>query len=214
WEPGFAVTFLVLLTVMSAGALSVFLRLRRSTGVERQQLKWFVYAVGLFVLVSPGAALNSRLPQVLVIIAVLGIPAAVGSAILRYRLYDIDVLINRTLVYTMLTGALSMVYFGSVVLLQALFRLLSGPGDDLAIIISTLGIAALFQPLRRRIQAAIDQRFYRRKYDAEQVLSSFAALARDEVDLDRLTAALLAVIEETVQPAHVSVWLRQPDGTS
>ncbi|HYN87021.1 MAG TPA: hypothetical protein VER55_00755 [Ardenticatenaceae bacterium] len=208
-DVGLAAAALVILAAVIASALSVFLRLRRSSGVERQQLKWFVYSVGLAILVFPAATLNSTLAQVLVMIAVLGIPTAIGIAILRYRLYDIDILINRTLVYGLLTGALGLVYFGSVVLLQALFRLLTGQGDDFAIIVSTLGIAALFQPLRRRIQAAIDRRFYRRKYDAEQVLAAFSTTLRDEVDLDRLTVALLGVVEETVQPAHVSVWLRK-----
>ncbi|HYN87458.1 MAG TPA: hypothetical protein VER55_02950, partial [Ardenticatenaceae bacterium] len=146
---------------------------------------------------------------ILFTLALLVFPLSFAIAVLRYRLWDIDILINRTLVYGALTGVLALVYLVSVVLLQALFRALTGQGDDVAVIVSTLAIAGLFQPLRRRIQVAIDRRFYRRKYDAERVLESFGATLREEVDLDRLTGALLVVVEETLQPAHVSLWLRE-----
>ena len=140
------------------------------------------------------------------------VPFVFGTAILRYGLWDIDVLINRTLVYGTLTAILALVYFGLVVGLQFLFRDLTSQvaSSPLIIVGSTLAIAALFQPLRRRIQSAIDRRFYRRKYDAAKTLAHFSAILRDEVDLNRLSEQLVEVVEETMQPAHVSLWLRKP----
>jgi hypothetical protein len=135
------------------------------------------------------------------------IPIAAGVAILKYHLYDIDIIIRRTLIYGVLTVALVLGYFTSVVLLEGLFRGLMGLGDTPAIVVSTLSIAALFNPLRRWIQNGVDRRFYRRKYDAGQVSAIFGASLRDEVDRDRLVAALLQVVEDTLQPAHVSLWL-------
>jgi hypothetical protein len=139
-----------------------------------------------------------------------GIPVAVGIAVLRYRLYDIDVIINRTLVYGSLTATLIALYFGGIVVLQRLFVLLTGQQSTLAVVASTLLIAALFNPLRRRIQSFIDRRFYRRKYDARKTLEAFTAKLRDETDFDALNAELVGVVNETIQPAHVSLWLR-PD---
>jgi hypothetical protein len=142
---------------------------------------------------------------------ILAFPVSVVFSILRYRLWDIDIIINRALVYGLLTGTLALVYFGSVVLLQSLFRFFTGQGSQLTVVASTLAIAALFNPLRRGIQDIIDHRFYRRKYDAEQVLAQFVATTvRDEVDLDNLAESLLTVVEETMLPAHVSLWLAEP----
>lgn len=193
--------------VSAAGLIG---RMRRSRGQERQQFKWFVFAATLLVITAPAGGSGSPIVQSIFIAAMLFVPIAMAFAILRYRLYDIDLLINRTLVYGALTVALAVIYFGSVVLLQGLFRGLTGQGQNqLVTVISTLGIAGLFTPLRRRMQAAIDQRFYRRRYDAAKTLAAFSASVRDEVELYQLADRLVAVVEETMQPAHVSLWLRE-----
>jgi len=142
------------------------------------------------------------------------VPISLVIAILRYRLWDIDLFVNRTLVYGMLTAMLAATYFGSVILLQFAFRTVTDQGGAVAIVISTLMIAALFQPMRRRIQDLIDRRFYRRRYDAAQALVAFSANIRDEVNLERLSEALMSVVEETMQPVHVSLWLRRVPRTT
>jgi hypothetical protein len=199
-------------------AASLLARLRGSKGVERQQVKWFTYAVAVLatsatlayvVSESMGVVWLEWVSSVLVIASVVGLPAAVGIAILRYHLYNIDLIINRTLVYGPLTAVLAVLYFGSIVVLQLLFRALSGEGSQLVVVASTLAIAALFNPLRRRIQGFIDRSFYRRKYDAVKTLGAFSAKLRDETDLDALSDDLVGVVRETMQPAHVSLWLRQ-----
>jgi hypothetical protein len=187
-------------------------RLRRSRGVERQQLKWFTYCAAL-VGTGLGAGVFVSGPVgglafLVGLLALAGLPVAAGIAILRYRLYDIDVIVNRTLVYGSLTVALVAVYVGSVVSLQYVFRTLTGGGSQLAIVASTLVIAALFNSLRRRIQAFIDRRFYRKKYDASKTLENFSAKLRDQTDLEELSDDLVGVAKETMQPAHVSLWLR------
>jgi PAS domain S-box-containing protein len=200
-------------------AASLLVRLRRSMGVERQQIKWFAYAVAVLATSAILAYVVSESVRVvwlgwasfmLVIASVVGLPVAVGIAILRYRLYNIDLLLNRTLVYGALTAVLAAVYFGSIVLFQALFRAFTGQESQVAVVVSTLAIAALFTPLRLRIQSFIDRRFYRRKYDARKTLEAFSAKLRTETDLDALSSELIDVIRETMQPTRVSLWLKAP----
>jgi hypothetical protein len=204
-----------------AVASSLFARLRRAIGVERQQLKWLAYAaatfaVGIILIIIPGAIDTPTwfewVGLAIFVAAGAGIPISMGIAILRYRLYDIDLIINRTLVYGSLSAMLAVVYFGSVAATQTIFRALAGQEQQpqLAIVLSTLVIAALFMPLRRSIQSFIDRRFYRRKYDARKTLEAFSARLRDETDLDRLGEDLMGVVQETMQPKHASLWLH-PD---
>jgi hypothetical protein len=200
-----------------ASGFSVFMRLQIVDSRVRQQLKWFAYGTAVFLgaFFLMDAAFKIGGPWAAFVVIVTGLsafPVAVGIAILRYRLYDIDRLINRTLVYGSLTLMLALVYFGGVTATQALFRTLTGEQEQpqLAIVVSTLIIAALFNPLRRRIQSFIDRRFYRSKYDARKTLEAFSAKLRDETDLEALNNDLVGVVRETMQPAHVSLWLR-PD---
>jgi hypothetical protein len=201
--------------LLLAAVASLFARLLRAGGEERQQVKWLAYAAtvlaaAFFLSSVSGAISASWVGFVLSMVGFLGIPAAVGIAVLRYRLFDIDVVINRTLVYVLLTAALVVIYVGGVVLIQSVFRALTGQGSQLAVVASTLAIAALFRPLRRRVQEFIDRRFYRRKYDAVRTLEAFSRRLRDEVDLETLGDDLVTVARETMQPSHVSLWLRQP----
>jgi hypothetical protein len=199
--------------------LAPVLRYRGAAGVEREQLKWLVAGAGFLIfslaayLLSLAVTLPFLLKSIVDLMAGLGaavIPVLMTFAILRYRLYDIDLIIRRTLVYAVLTALLGAVYFGGVALAQALLRPFTGAGNDLAVVVTTLGIAALVLPLRRVVQRFIDRRFYRGKYNAGRTLAAFSAHARDEVELDVLTARLLAVVDETMQPAAVSLWLRPP----
>jgi hypothetical protein len=199
------------------GASSMLGRLRYAGTIERQQIKWFAYAT---VVVISGVILKNTLyPAVgvtwvwwvgliLTAIGVVSSPIAMGVAIFRYRLYEIDIIINRTLVYGSLTAALVALYFGVIVVLQSLFVVLIGEKSTLAVVASTLVIAALFTPFRRRIQSVVDRRFYRRKYDARKTLESFSTQLRNETDLKALSDGLVGVVRETMQPAHVSLWLR------
>jgi len=203
-----------MLFVAGLGAvISLFVRFRRARGDERQQIKWFVFAAALtLVWITVFGQSTRGLPEVIVALSFLlvipSIAIATGIAILRYRLYDIDLLINRTLVYGSLTATLVALYFGGIVVLQRVFVILTGQQSTLAVVASTLAIAALFVPLRRRVQGFVDRRFYREKYDARKTLEAFSAKLRDETDLEALNNDLVGVVRETMQPAHVSVWLR------
>jgi hypothetical protein len=191
---------------------------RKAGGIERLQVKWLLYASVIWfggnvlknTVFSPLGEVSWGLwvSYLLVGIGGLGGPIAIGIAILRYRLYEIDIIINRTLVYGALTVTLVALYFGGIVVLQRVFVLLTGQQSTLAVVASTLLIAALFSPMRRRIQSFIDRGFYRRKYDAARTLEVFSAKLRDETDLDALSDDLVGVVRETMQPAHVSLWLR------
>lgn len=209
WGPVSTSVLSLLTACVLCAAFALLLRLRRAQGEKRQQLKWIVYAGVLLAAVSPFSSISEL--SGLLILALLSLPVATGVAILRYRLYDIDLLIRRTLIYSILTALLALFYFGTVVVLQQILRPILGQESDLAIIVSTLSIAALFNPLRNRVQNAIDHRFYRRKYDAQKVLERFAATVRDEVELEKLTDELLRVVDETMQPTHVSLWLKATD---
>lgn len=187
--------------------------------LQRQQTKWVVYGLTVNIVVFVAGfwptlffprSLYPLVQNTVFICTMLLYPFTIGISILRYRLWDIDVLINRTLVYATLTASLTLVYVGSIIVLQYLLRGLT-QGYDVAIVGSTLVIAALFQPLRRRIQQTIDRRFYRRKYDAARTLATFSATLRSEVDLNQLYEQLVAVVEETMQPTFVSLWLRPPE---
>jgi hypothetical protein len=223
--------FLLMLPLcMLASASSLVLRFRRSGGEERQQIKWIAFAASFmgsvyllimsaglitWLISAPGVVsdlgtqtLWGALLEDVMLLSFAAIPVAIGFAVLRYRLYDIDVVINRTLVYGSLTVALVALYFGGIVVLQRLFVLLTGQQSTLAVVASTLLIAALFTPLRRRIQSFIDRRFYRSKYDARKTLEAFSVKLREEMDLEALNEDLVGVVRETMQPAHVSLWLR------
>jgi hypothetical protein len=229
WVATAGIVILLLLPLcMLASALSLVLRYRRSWGEEREQIKWIAFAasvVGLLYLITMVSSLTYSGPwgaagtplwlgllQQASLVSFTAVPIAVGFAVLKYRLYDIDILINRALVYGSLTVTLVALYFGGIVVLQRIFVTLTGQQSTLAVVASTLLIAALFTPLRRRIQSFIDRRFYRSKYDARKTLEAFSAKLRDETDLEALNNDLVSVVRETMQPAHVSVWLRPVEG--
>ena len=222
----------VFLIAVIPAALSLVFRFHRAGGTERQQIKWLAYAAVLFgSIISIGVlgyedlfsrtlstlhvavGFSRTLSTLLVAVGFAGLYIAVGVAILKHHLYAIDVVINRTLVYGSLTAVLAAVYLGGVLVLQYVFRALTGEESQFAVVASTLIIAALFIPLRRRIQSFIDRRFYRRKYNAAKTLEAFSAKLRDETDLDALSNDLVGVVRETMEPAHVSLWLR-PDTAS
>jgi hypothetical protein len=209
-----AVLFGVLAFCAIAAVASVVLRFRRSQGAERQQLKWFTYAALLAILfqVVPTPLPAGVVSDVLFGLSIVFIPVSAGVAILRYRLYDIDRLINRTLVYGLLTAILGLGYAGTVLVLGQLFGGVGAEPPSWAVAGATLTVAALFQPARRRIQQAVDRRFNRRKYDAVKTVEAFSGRLRDEIDLDTLSAELLAVVDYTVEPTAVSLWLRPSVG--
>jgi hypothetical protein len=213
--------------IASLVVVQVYRYRRVSNAVQRQQTRWVVYGFAMAIVLFIGAIVLSTLNDLILggqppgplgrMIAqgmltsfLLLIPLSIGVAIVRSRLWDIDVLIRRTLVYSLLTLTLGLVYVGCILVSRALVAPLTG-GSELAIVASTLMIAALFTPLRRRIQSVIDKRFYRRKYDAAKVLAAFGTTVRDETDLERLTDEMLRVVDETMQPEFVGLWLREPD---
>ena len=218
---------------MLASALSLVMRYRRSRGDVRQQIKWIAFAASLVaftyliaivasfihpseIWLAAGLPLWLDLIEYAALLSITSVPIAIGFAVLKYRLYDIDILINRTLVYVSLTAILFGVYFGGVTAIQALLRTISSQEElpQFVIVASTLVIAALFNPLRRRLQSFIDRRFYRSKYDARKTLEAFSTKLRDETDLEELNEDLVGVVSETMHPAHVSLWLRTDTATS
>jgi MFS family permease len=206
---------IVLLGVLATAAFgSLVLRFRRSRGEERQQLKWFTYASALLPLAGLDDFLPAPVGDLVFGVPIVFLPVAAGIAILRHRLYDIDRLINRTLVYGLLTALLAGVYAGAVLVFGQLFGGVGGDPPSWAVAGATLAVAALFQPARRRIQQAVDRRFNRRKYDAAETIDTFGARLRDQVDLDTLSTELLAVVDQTMQPTRVVLWLRpSPPGS-
>jgi uncharacterized membrane protein len=204
-----------------------FLRYQHySSPLQKQQTKWFVFALAFLLVTTilsfflpvqpshmppPAESVRIDLAATANTVGSVVIPLAVGIAILRYRLWDVDIIIRRTLIYSTITAILVVFYFGTVIALQQLFRSLTGAGDDLAIIISTLALYALFNPLRHRVQDTIDRRFFRRKYNAQKVIERFATTVRDEVELEKLTGELLNIVNETMQPTSVSLWLKKTE---
>ncbi|HEV2743059.1 MAG TPA: hypothetical protein VGV91_07895 [Rubrobacter sp.] len=233
WVEGVAVFVVLLLPLcILVSASSLVFRYRRSRGEVRQQIKWLAFAACLLgvlyfgsllaqIVIAPESLETEGPPEPLwasiinnlILLAYAGVPIAVGIAVLKHRLYDIEIIINRTLVYAPLTATLALVYAGSVVALQAALRILTGQESTLAIVASTLAIAALFNPLRRWVQALVDRRFYRRKYDAAKTLEAFGSRLREETDLETLSGDLVGVAMRTVQPEHVSLWLRSDTAT-
>ena len=211
------------LPLMILTPLSLVFRFRKAGVIERQQIKWPLFSaliifISIILYVLDGVLYNNlenrpifQVALVFEQISVMSFPITTGLAILRYRLYDIDIIIRKTIQYTLVSGVLVLIYFGIVTQLGTLFHIITGQDSPLAIVISTLAIAALFNPLRRRIQIFIDRRFFRQKYDAEQVLAEFSATLRDEFDLDKLSNSILRVVDETVQPSKLSLWMRNEE---
>jgi hypothetical protein len=207
-----------LVTIVLASVISLFVRFRLAQEVERQQIKWLLYAGALFVLIyaliyvlsSTDETVRNPWTDLLLLCSILSFPVTISIAILRYRLWDIDLIIRRTLQYSLLTGLLVLFYFGGVVLLQEVLSPFTGQENSpIVTVLTTLAIAALFNPLRNRVQKFIDQRFYRQKYNAEQMLEAFAKTARDKVELDALTGELLRVVQETMKPEQAILWLQK-----
>ncbi len=209
---------LLVLPLTIAALVSLVLRFIRAKERERQQIKWLTYGTAIMAVLIIGSILilndpNSPIYTLIFDFAIMLLPLSIGISILRNQLYDIDRLINRTLVYGILTILLALVYFGLVFGLQALVHLFTGQisQSPIVVVASTLAIFVLFQPLRHRIQRIIDRRFYRSKYDAAKIIANFSSTLREEVDLNTLSEHLVAVVQETMQPAHISLWLRKPD---
>ena len=221
------ILLLLFVACILASAVSLILRYRHSGGEVREQIKWIALAgsfVGLLLSTVLGLIIVSEVMRgsggstplwlqgllFVMLLSFTGVPVAIGFAVLKYRLYDIDIIINRALVYGSLTATLVVLYFGGIIILQRVFILLTGQQSTLAVVASTLAIAALFVPLRRRVQGFVDRRVYRRKYDARKTLEAFSTKLKNETDLEALNNDLVGVVRETMQPAHVSLWLR-PD---
>jgi hypothetical protein len=198
----------VLMLVALLSVVSLVIRYRHGGGQARAQIRWFALGATLNLVALLASELLGVDNELVFALLFSVMPIAVALAIFKYRLYDIDLLIRRTLVYSTLTALLALVYFSSVVLLQFLFTRRTGEESTVAIVVSTLLIAALFTPLRRRVQRVIDRRFFRHKYDAQQVLAQFATTAREEADVDRLTANVIRILEDTMHPTKITVWLR------
>jgi hypothetical protein len=214
-DPLQGLALLVLAVGIAGSSASLIVRFSRARGEERQQMKWLAFAGGVagvcvIVFTVLYDVVGEDVANSAIMLSVLGLPLAAGVAILRYRLYDIDVVINRALVYGALSATLAAAYLGSVLLLQLLLDGVTG-NSGLAVAASTLAVAALVRPARARIQAVVDRRFFRRKYDAAQTLEEFSARLRDQIDLGTLNAELSSVVHDTLQPAHVSVWLRSAE---
>jgi len=219
------VVLVITLPLLLGASFQIFRYLRVSTPIERLQTRWVLLGIIIFLLGFPVWGLffggGLKLPPgeirllgsiggwLLNVLAVLALPVTVAIAILRYRLWDIDLIVRKTLVYGTVTALLATVYFGSVVLLQNLATTVSGQSSPVAIVVSTLVIAGLFNPLRQGVQRFIDRRFYRQKYDAARTLETFAQTARDEVDLDELSLGMVRLVQETLRPEHVSLWLKK-----
>jgi hypothetical protein len=206
--------FGLLFVLLGATLMSVVVRYWRSGDVGRHQIRWLLFATVLAILqIAFEEVVDTTGDSMFLFAVVIALfPTAVAVAVFRYRLYDIDLVINRTLVYGSLTATLVAAYFGVIVVLQRAFVVLTGEKSTLAVVASTLLIAAMFNPLRRRFQAFIDRLFYRKKYDAAKTLEAFSLRLREETDLDALGSSLVSLVRETMQPAHVSLWLRPPEG--
>ena len=204
----------MLAAVLLAAVVSLVVRFRRAVGVERQQLKWFAYGVGLLPLLpvagSIAEAAGPVAGELVFPVLVSGIPIAIGIAVLKYRLYDIDRIINRTLVYGLLTALLGAIYAGIVLVLGEVSGGIGAEPPTWAVAGATLAAAALFQPARRRIQTAVDRRFNRRKYNTAKTIEAFSTRLRDQIDLSTLSTELLGVVDQTMEPTRVSLWLRPP----
>ncbi len=194
-------------------AVSLFVRFSRSRAVEREQIKWLFFAAAVFTLCYIPTFLDNNFSNAenvwnfLFWFGMMVLPISIGMAILKYRLFDIEIIIRRTLVYAALSGLLALVYFGAVTLLQGVFTAFSGQSSAIVVVLSTLFIAALFNPLRWRVQEFIDRRFYRRQYDSEKALAQFAAAARSETNLDQLSESLVDTVKGTLQPEKVDLWV-------
>jgi hypothetical protein len=212
------IPFISIILIMILAALSLVSRYRSAGQLIRLQLRWFMFGGFIMIIFNflpvffiGSTQIEGGIDLLLTVIgfsAILPLYLGVGIAILRYRLFDIDLIIRKTLTYALLTGLLAIVYFGLITVLQGMFSTISRRPSEIILVISTLGMAALFSPLRQRIQALIDRYFYRSKYDADRVLAGFASTARDEVDQDSLTVALVGVVQETIQPENASLWLK------